>query len=433
MRRIAAILVLVFLVSNLVVLAPPALAQDGTILVKSSDVHAQFPDGIAFEIAAQTVAPATIKEIKLDMKVKGSGRGSYAYLDFTPDTSVTGKYLLRTGGAQYKPVGSLFEYRFLITDSAGRILETEPATFLYLDNRFTWDKVSQGVVEVYYHGSARERAQTVLKASVEAISKMGALLGVTREQPIRVIGYNSPAEMAPALPFQAKAVQTELLTQGQAWHEYGVLLELISDPLADGVAGHELTHMLVDDAAKGAYVNIPSWLNEGLAEYGNANPGYSYDVIMAKAIAAGQLLPLRHMQSPPGIPQQTLLFYGQSRSVVRYLVNTYGDAKLKDLFGAFRQGLPIDEALKKTYGFDQDGLDNAWRVSLNLPPLTAAPTSIPIPSITSTVPRPGPLPQAPASSGINIWLIVGIVGAGILIGVIAWIIIARGRSKSTGS
>ncbi len=71
----------------------------------------------------------------------------------------------------------------------------------------------------------------------------------------------------------------------------------------------------------------------------------------------------------PGVPRETLLFYGQARSVVKYLINTYGESKVPELFAAFKQGLQIDEALKKVYGFDQDGLDNAWRKSLGVPPL----------------------------------------------------------------
>ncbi len=363
-----ALLLLIALLGIVVLSGFPVQGQEGAIVLKSKAVRNQFPEGVLFEVVAETIAPEKIQEIKLEMGVKGSPRVSYAYLEFDPDTSVEGKYLLRTGGAQYKPVGTLIEYRFIITDSKGRSQETEKDTFLYLDNRFEWSKVSEGLVEVYYYGPVKGRAELILKASVSTIAKMGALLGVKPSQPIRVIGYNDYSQMVVALPPQAKAAQRELITQGQAWYDYGIFLMLAGDPRPDGVASHELTHMVVREATEGAFVNLPAWLNEGLAEYANINPGYSYDILLAQAISSQKLFPLRHMQAMPGIPTETLLFYGQARAIVKYLIDTYGEDKLRQLFVAFnKDGLPIDEALKKVYGFDQDGLDNAWRGSLGLP------------------------------------------------------------------
>lgn len=378
MRRLILLLAILLALAGLS--GFPVQGQEGGIVLVSREVRSQFPDGVLFEAVVETVAPAKIEEIKLEMGVKGSARASYAYLDFSPDTRAQGKYLLRTGGAQYKPPGTLIEYRFIIADSSGRILETEKGSFLYLDTRFQWAKAAEGMVEVYYYGPTRERADLILKASAGTVTKMGALLGVAPAQPIRVVGYNNALHLAPALPFQGKAVQTELQTQGQAWYEYGVLLMLLGDPRADGVASHEMTHMLVGEAMKGATVNLPAWLNEGLAEYGNINPGYSYDVVLSEAISSKRLLPLRHMQAMPGIPRDIMLFYGQARSVVKYLSDTYGEGKIKALFAAFKQGLPIDEALKKVYGLDQDGLDNAWRRTLGLPLLEPVPMLTPVPS-----------------------------------------------------
>lgn len=354
--------------------------QEAAILLKSQEVRNQFPEGVVFEAVAETVAPAKIQEIKLEMGVKGSQRLSYVYLEFDRDTTVHGKYLLRTSGAQYKPPGSLIEYRFIIVDSGGRSLETPKETFLYMDNRFQWEEIAEGLVAVYYYGPTSQRAELILKASTGTVTSMGALLGVVPAQPIRVIGYNHPAQMASALPYQPKAVQAELLVQGQAWYEYGVLLMLAGDPQADGVACHELTHMLVSEATREAFVRVPSWLNEGLAEYGNINPGYSYDIVLSEAISQKQLLPLRHMQAMPGKPREILLFYGQARSVVKYLIDTHGQSKIKDLLATLKRGLPINEALKTVYGFDQDGLDNAWRQSLGLPPLETETPKEPAPA-----------------------------------------------------
>lgn len=374
----------------------PAYGQESPIVLKSVQIENRFPEGVMFQVAAETTASAKIQEVRLEMRVKGSDRGAYAYLEFTPATAVEGSYLLRTGGAQYKPPGTLIEYYFIITDSEKRTLETPKETYLYLDNRFEWSMVAEGLVEVYYYGPTRTRAELIMSAGAETIQGMGGLLGVQPAQPVRIITYNNPEHMASALPFQGEAIQRELLTQGQAWYEYGILLVLGGDARADGVASHEMTHMLVAEATRYAYVDIPVWLNEGLAEYGNINPGVSYDRLLAEAISTNRLLPLRHMLRMPGTSRDIILFYGQARAMVKYMVDTYGEGKVKELFAAFNKGLRIDEALKATYGFDQDGLDNAWRSTLGLPPVE------PAPQVTSPpAPRPSPAetpkPQPPVT------------------------------------
>ena len=111
MKRL--ILPLIVFISLLSLFAVPAAAQGQEIILKSVSVVNQFPDGIRFRAEAEATAPAQIKEIKLEMKVKGSNRGSYTYLDFPPAVSVAGEYLLKTTGAQYKPPGTLIEGRRL--------------------------------------------------------------------------------------------------------------------------------------------------------------------------------------------------------------------------------------------------------------------------------------------------------------------------------
>jgi acyl-CoA-binding protein len=62
------------------------------------------------------------------------------------------------------------------------------------------------------------------------------------------------------------------------------------------------------------------------------------------------------------------LFYGQAWSLVNFLIETYGPAKLAELYATFKDGSTADKALLKVYGFDQGGLEDDWRASLGLPP-----------------------------------------------------------------
>jgi hypothetical protein len=91
---------------------------------------------------------------------------------------------------------------------------------------------------------------------------------------------------------------------------------------------------------------------------------------------------------------------------------------MDSLLLALRDGTTIDDALQEVYGFDVEGLEDAWRESIGAPsqPASAQPTAQPTPTFIPTyvpfagVPlvltaTPYPIPtssvdeQAPQSSG----------------------------------
>lgn len=427
MKKIVLATTIVFLLVGLI--SPLAQAQEGAITLKSKQVTNQAstgrPDGVLFQVTAETIAPAQIKEIRLEMRVKGSNRSSYAYLEFTPATVVEGKHLLKTTGAQYKPPGTLIEYYFIISDTERRTLETPKETHLYLDNRFPWEHLSEGLMEVYYYGPIKARAETIVKAGARTTDKMGNLLGIKVTEPLRIIAYNSARDMIPAQPFESRTSERELLLEGVTFAEYGTLLMIAGVDRPDGVASHEITHVLVGKLTENAFVDIPAWLNEGLAEYGNINRSSTYDSLVSDAKARNRLLPLRNMQAPPGITEDRLLMYGQGYAVIKYMIDTYGEDKFRALFAAFNKGLRINDALRSVYGFDQDGLDNAWRGSLGLPPVEKA---------APVTKEPVPAKEAPAaeSKGVafNFTPIIIIVAVAIVALVLGIVLISRTKPRS---
>ena len=98
------------------------------------------------------------------------------------------------------------------------------------------------------------------------------------------------------------------------------------------------------------------------------------------------------------------LSYSQSQSIVNFLIETYGQEKLTQLLAALRDAKPIDDALLEVYGFDTDGLEDAWRQSVGAAPraVSAQPTSQPTPTFVPTyVPVSGvPLAVTPTPYAI---------------------------------
>jgi len=126
---------------------------------------------------------------------------------------------------------------------------------------------------------------------------------------------------------------------------------------------------VVRQAVKGPFGNLPAWLDEGTAMYAQSDLLSNEERALESAIESDEVLSLRAMSSASlaHTSVNVSLFYGQSWSVISFLVDQYGTERFADLFATFKAGSTVDKALEQVYGFEQDGLENAWRESVGLP------------------------------------------------------------------
>ena len=394
----------------------PTEADGETIRVVSSSVTSEFPEGFRFR--AEVSGDNEITSVAVRLTAGQRERGAYDYLLFDEAELVDSELLWRTNTtARWIPPGTIITYHFEIEDSQGGLLETEPQEFIYMDLRFDWEEVSEGPVAVAFHGPVRRRAEIVLDAITQTLNHIGPILGADIETPIRVTMYNNPKEMLGALPPGSTTHRRELITEGQAFSDLGTLITLGSGRLAAGTASHEVTHILVYRAGAGVFGRVPSWLNEGLAEYGNIAPGFTYDIALEFAIGTDRLLPITSARTLPSNSEEVIIFYGEARSIVRFMIARFGPQRMNELMATMKGGIDIDDAILEVYGIDPVILENQWRdaigAPLYVPPVSgiAVPTAIPLPAllpytltpqpdsetIASITPEPSPLALSAAT------------------------------------
>lgn len=344
-----------------------ARAQDGAIRVLSSEVTSEFPTGIRFRLSVES--ENAIDAVSVRFQTGTEPRKSYDYLDLVENAElVDGELLWRTNTtAKFIPPGTLITYNFEVEDTEGNLLETEPEGFVYIDTRFEWEEVEDGPITVAYHGPVKQRAEIILDAMTQTLALVGPLVGADTAEPIRVTMYNNTLEMLEALPPGSTTIRRELITEGQAFTNIGTLLVLGSGRLARGTASHEMTHILTHRAGDSAFRSVPAWLDEGLAEFGNVDPSLSYTVAVEFAIETDRLLHLTSMPVLPGDPEDVIIFYGQARSIVRFMVGVYGPDPMTELMRLLKSGEQMDDALRATYGVDRLGLENQWRDAIGAP------------------------------------------------------------------
>ncbi|MEK7312079.1 MAG: peptidase MA family metallohydrolase, partial [Chloroflexota bacterium] len=146
--------------------------------------------------------------------------------------------------------------------------------------------------------------------------------------------------------------------------------------------------------------NVPTWLNEGLAVYGEGGPDESSLRQLERAIADGTLASVRSLSG--GFTEDSdraNLSYSQSYSLVNFLIEEYGRDKMLDLLRALRDGETLDDAMHRLYGFNIEGFEDAWRAKIGAAPRSAAEVA---PTLTPTiVPTLVPVSSVPISPTLN--------------------------------
>jgi hypothetical protein len=338
-------------------------AQAGPVLVDEG-VTNSFPDGMEFRVSVGSASP--IEELRLRYEILPDGTRANAEPDFDPSESFTASFTLEGNAPPriYLPPGTTVVYYWEATDANGTEVRTEEATFVYDDVRFDWKSVESGGVTIHYYSGSEDDARAMLDVASESIADMSSLLGAEIDFPVKVLIYESRDDMRPALISRSESYESQIITAGVRVSSDTVL---VLGNVSFDTLRHELTHVVTKVAGESAFGEVPAWLDEGTAVYGQSNPGGFGDAI-ADAINRGNVLSVRSITSYPGDPSKVALFYGEGWSLVSFLIDTYGSDKFAELYATIKGGERIDGALEAIYGFDQDGLEDEWRAANGLPP-----------------------------------------------------------------
>ncbi len=353
------------------------------IQLESHEIENQFPLG--FKVALNVTSTSDITDISMNVWKGENDIGIYKYFEFEQSEQVlTSLFWYTNSSPTYIPPGTTIKYQFKINNYLGDEFLSEIFEFVYHDINFTWDFIEEDGFVVYYHGPMRDRATKILQAIQETATKMRPVFGEYVKSPISVTVYNNPLEMIGGLPPESETIRRELITQGMAFNTIGTLLVLASSSDYLGTASHEMTHILVHRSTDGI-VSVPSWLHEGLAEYANIYPSFSFNNALDMAIMNDDLLPLTMFSGQPGTSQDKLLFYGQAESFINFLINEFGVNKMKELLATIKTSTNLDSAIEQTYGQSKVQLENLWRSELGV--------SLYVQTEKYSVPTPKPLPS----------------------------------------
>lgn len=138
---------------------------------------------------------------------------------------------------------------------------------------------------------------------------------------------------------------------------------------------HELCHLLLHRHIAG--VHLPKWLDEGICQW--VSEGIP-EIIMSRrgsplssAVLTGTLIHLESLSRHfPRDSRGLSLAYEQSRSVVEYIIRTYGVNGMLNILQSMKNGTEADDALEMALMTTRHELEESWHEDLRSWPVLLA-------------------------------------------------------------
>ncbi len=364
----------------LLFLSPSLVAADAGITVIASNVTVNFPSQAVFTIEAES--HVDIVDVRLYYQVDKMNYAevvSEGWADFTPADKVDTSWVWDMRNASLPP-GAEVTYWWRIEDAAGDRVETSPEVMYFDDGRYSWQSLNGtipqgGELTLFWYEGSDSFAQGLMNACEEGLTMLTQDIGTYPERPIKIYIYASTSDL------QGAMISSQEWTGGVAFTDFGIIAIGIPPSELDWgkkALVHELTHLVVRQATFSPYGRLPVWLDEGLAMYSEGELDSNFRSCLEGAISKDELISVRTLCSPfSAYPDKACLSYAESYSLVKYLLDNYGQGKMLNLLTLLKQGSTYDEALTEVYGFDINGLDARWRATLTKPVVPAPRSSLP--------------------------------------------------------
>jgi hypothetical protein len=337
------------------------LSAEEPIEVIVNEYALTFGQELRFHL--QVVGKAPIQSILLTYRTSDDPGIVVTPLTFDPSDAVDVDHVHRIAERYIQPFVRV-TFWWTIVDAGEAEVTTEPTTFVYADDRFDWQTLSDGVINVHWYEGELAVAQKALNMGSMAMARARQEIPVdVLHQPIDIYLYSRWEDARSALALD-ESWQTEALTL----YETGVILawvrpEAANLPELQRILPHEVTHTLLHEATQTEFDHMPLWLAEGLAtmvEHAFA-PDPDVGPLLQEAVRRGELGSLDQLCAAfPPDPDRARVAYAASASVVSYIRDMYGRERLRDLVAAYGDGATCEGGVRRVLGLSLNQLYARW-------------------------------------------------------------------------
>ncbi len=392
--------------------AAHAQTLSGPITVTSRTYSVNFPDYIDLSVSASDPIGMIVRaSLDIDLSAQELHNVPIGKAGHTISTT----WRESTSGGNFIPPGSQVSYYWQFWDSAGNTLTDTTQQFATTDTRFSWQHLSQGLLQVNWYNRPPDFGRVMLEQASASIKHISSVLGGGLINPINLWVYETVADfhgsLSPGSYEWVGGVAFPMLD------EASIVAVSTSDYTLVRDMPHELTH-LVFHQLTGNRIDIPTWFDEGLAVYNQAYHEPDMSLRFQKALQAQTLLRLDDISSGfPADADQAYLAYAESWNLVDYMYSTFGQPRMANLIKDLGNVLTdVNEDLQQALGVDELHLENQWRLHLHQPWV------IPPDELTPAPQAMAPVKQNATAVDTSSWLLLGL-GVLLVVGAMSTLVV----------
>lgn len=340
-------------------LVPTAVAGSAKqITVDSTNVVHTFGGQMVFTLTAH--APSEITGATLLLRTSADSRTDVLPAEFGVGTKIEA-HAVRDLQAQPIPPFAHIAYSWRLTDSNGDTFNTPEQVYLYDDNRFQWQVADRGPVHTHWYSGDLAFGQSVADVGYEALTRASRLMNTTPPDNLDIYIYETVEQLQSGLSLGGRA-----WVGGHADPSLGVVMAYATPDQFELVRlendlSHELAHVMVYQIVGSGYNNMPVWLDEGIATTAELQPDPVYTDALNTAVKNEALLQLDSLCSTFSVDaSRSILSYAQSASIVRYIQDRWGPAKIRDLLNAYHDGASCQGGVQRELNLSLAELQTAW-------------------------------------------------------------------------
>ena len=354
----------------------------GTVQFTEKAFENHFPDELVFrvDISSSVGDIVSAEFVSTSESYYSSPSYSRAAVEMSPGQEISLEYVFDTRESTTPPMMPITYYWDVVNEN-GLHYQSEPITIRYEDTRYNWKVLKNADINVLWHDRPASFGKTVFDISNKAVVEQRKLFQTELDYPIYIVIYNNDEEFA-----EWHSIDLDWVG-GQSFGNYGITAQIVRNSTyqeywLNSVIPHEISHLYFAQLTYNPTVTVPTWLNEGIAQYNEFTSSEMALKEVRDAARDGEIIPLSSLETGFGSfnEERIYLAYSEGLSAVTFFAESYGSESLSILLESYKEGQQTDEAFISATGNSFADFEKEWFAWIGMSTDFATNTPWPLPT-----------------------------------------------------